>query len=126
MAITITKIAELKRYLNEMIKVGRVDDSYPRADHAPKVREAVLAVAGNLVMTADDNSIELAQRTRQSGVVHEVNTVRFAVGGLPYVVVYSTKVKKIVIRRASLQGVDVARIDNTSTQAQIMAIFASL
>lgn len=127
MAHKITKIAELKKYLTEMIRTGRAGDSYPRIQHAKAVSpELVVAIAGYLMMYADDETIEIGTRTNGAGIVHEVNQLWFTVQGRYWAIVYSAANGRIEIRARSRNGTATHGLDKTSTTAQVGTVFAAL
>jgi hypothetical protein len=127
MAHKITKIAELKKYMTEMIRTGRSDDAYPRIQHAKAVSpELVALIAGFMAMYADDNSIEIATRINGAGIVHEVNHLWFTVQGRVWVIVYSAANKRIELRQRSKQGAAMHALDKTTGSAKVGAIFAAL
>jgi hypothetical protein len=118
----ITKISELKRYLREMIKTGRPGrDTY----HAGMVDKVVLSAVGHLVLFADDDSIEIAERTK-NGNTYGVNLIWFTVAGKQYAIVYSSTNKRIEIRDRTRQGPIMGHFDNATTSAQIMNLFDQL
>ena len=128
MAHRITKISELKKYLREMMfGTGRAGDSYPRILHAPAVSPELVGTIGiNLIIYADDDTIEIGTRTNGAGVVHEVNQLWFTVQARPWAIVYSATNGRIELRSRNKQGPAMHALDKTSTPAQVAAVFAAL
>lgn len=123
----ITQIAELKKYLIEMIQTGRAGDSYPRIQHAPAVSpELVVQMAGYLIMYADDNTIEVGVRTNNAGIAQEVNQLWFYVQGRPWAIVYSSRNARIELRARSKQGNAMHSLNKFTRPRQVATIFASL
>jgi hypothetical protein len=119
----IVTVADLKQYLQGMFR-GRPGDHYPRIKHAPHVAQTIFEIAGNLVMTADDNSIEVSQRTNGAGIARDVNMIWFTVQGRPRAMIYASDAG-VEIRDGGRGGAVLARIDNTN-RSGIAAIFAGL
>jgi hypothetical protein len=118
----ITTISDLKQYLTEMLLTGRIGESYARIEHARNLdKETVLAIAGNLVMHADDDSIEIGTRTTVEGIVHDVNQCWFTTKGDRYAIVYHDG--SIEVRNRDRRGAAVCAIDRTTTPAEISEAF---
>jgi hypothetical protein len=124
MARKITLISELRQYLRGIFN-GRLGDAYPRINHATQVDETVMEIAGHLVMTADDNSIEVGQRTTKAGIVHDVNMVWFTVQGRPRTLVYNSAKGVLEIRDQNRGGGVLASLTNTNKGA-IATAFRSI
>jgi hypothetical protein len=127
---TITEIKDLKQYLTELLVTGRPGDRYARIQHAPGLSpETIKGIAENLIMTADDGSINVRTARHSSGVVRETNQWWFTIQGRRYAMVYSPGVPRahgrIEIRSRS-NASTVYNIDKTTTPAQMQAIFAAL
>jgi hypothetical protein len=105
---------------------GRPGDAYARIKHAPNVNETIFEIVGNLVMTADNDSIEVGQRTGTNGIVHDVNQIWFTVQGRDYALIYNgSNTGQVEIRARNKHGGVVIAFDN-ATKASIQAAFAGL
>lgn len=116
----ILTIAALRQYLRDMIMTGRPGDGYPRINHAMNIdQETVFAVLGNLIMRADDGSIEIGERLGK-----QINQLWFTVQGRPYWLGYNAP--SIEIRPRNRGGATAHMIDKATAPTQISAIFAAL
>jgi hypothetical protein len=121
----VTTIAQIKQYLREMCVTGRVDDDYPRIQHARNVDKVAEEVVWAIVRHADDDSIEIGTRINQNGTVHEVNMGWFTKQGRPFAAIYNSRERRIEIRDRNREGKVNAGIDN-SLSDKIDQIFAAL
>ena len=127
MAHRIIEIAEMRKYMREMIRTGRPGDKYPRIQHAKAVSvELVALIAGLMMMYADDKSIEIATRTNGAGIVHEVNHLWFTVQSRVWAIVYSAANGRIEFRPRNKQATATHTLDRTSTPTQVATVFAAL
>src|SRR5262249_50243750 len=92
----ITTIADLRRVLRG-IYLGRPGDRYPRIEHAPTVDRVVPVIAGNILMVADNHSIEVSQKLH-NGQYRDINMVYFKVGGRQKFLCYEGRTKTIEFR----------------------------
>ncbi|HMF28224.1 MAG TPA: hypothetical protein VKE42_05595, partial [Candidatus Cybelea sp.] len=121
----LTTIADLKLYLTGLF-YGREGDSYPRIQHAEKtVGNVVIQVAGCLVMCADDDSVRVTQRIKPgTELVRDQNMLRFSVSGRSYFMAYANRA--IEIRQDTRWGKTLARIDNSTSDLEILVVFQTL
>ena len=84
-------------------------------------------MAGYLVMTADDDSIEIGTRTNSAGIVHQVNQLWFTVQRRTWAIVYSAAYGRIEFRARTRMGRRSPHsVDKTTPGAQVGAVFAAL
>jgi len=124
----ITTIADLKAYLEGLFE-GRPGDRYPRIQHAYRIDDVIMQVAGCLVMCADNNSIKVSQRAKD-GLMRDINMLRFAANGRSFFMCYhwvtGGQKSHIQIRQDNRDGKVLARIDNDSSNQEIMTVFQLL
>jgi hypothetical protein len=119
---SIHTIADLKQYLVGLFH-GRPGDRYPRIQHAGKVDNVIMQIAGCLVFCADDDTIRVSQRphAEADGAMRDINMLRFSINERPYFLAY--KDKAIEIREGTRWGRPLMRIDNSCSASEIFVLF---
>jgi len=114
MPIEMAEIETLRSYLTAVM--GRAEH------HADQVDEVTLALIGAVVWRKDpDTKLEVLSR---KGAL--TNVLWVTIAGTRYAFSYNHDQKTIELRRGSLTGITVASFSNSSTLAQVKAVFAGL
>ena len=129
MSHKITEIAELKKYLSEMIRTGRAGDQYPRIQHALAVTPELVWPDGGL--SGHDSCRRRSDRDRHPhqsarAIVHQVNQLWFTVQRRTWAIVYSAAYGRIEFRARTRMGGVSHSVDKTTPGAQVGAVFGAL
>jgi hypothetical protein len=113
MAIAINRLADLQSYATGVL--GRADH------HARNVADVLPTLLGLLVTYADPGTLRARE---QHGQARNVLWAEF--GGRRHVFTYDHTHGEVVVRQDSLQGDEVARVDNTTPTNVMRAILSRL
>lgn len=120
--VQVTTLSQAQEWLHGLER-GRPGDHHGRIKHATDIDQVYEKVLAELVKTIDAGSLYVHTRLTLAGL-HLTNTSDFTVGGRPYTITYTHSA--IVIRRGNKSGPIIHSIDNATSPAQIVTIFASL
>lgn len=114
MALQVNSVQDLRDYISGVAR---------RAEHhAPQVREVLLTLAGAVIHYSDAESvIEVREHEGRPR-----NQLWFAVDGGRYVLSYDHERSSVVLKRGSQQGEIVAEFTNSTTSAEVVALFEHL